>query len=84
MMEWISLILEALKFLGPILAEIFAERKRTRERQEKFELTEAKFREIVDRVLQKMKDDARHESEQARRIEDEVDEATRPRGPHVS
>lgn len=50
------------KFLVLIFGEYFSARARAREKQEKFEINEAKFQELVNNAMERMRELAKKES----------------------
>ena len=57
-----------------VLTEYYQAKKKAREDQEKYELDRARFTTLVVKALAKIRKDATSESDQARRIEDEIDQ----------
>lgn len=72
-MEIGAIIVGLLKLGMLILQEVFAAKKRAREAQEKFELTQAKFLEISEKCIAKLKAEIISDSKQAQSIEDKMD-----------
>lgn len=72
-MNWLDLVIEALRLAVLIIGEAISGQTRARLAKEKYELDQAKFREIAQRCLDKMRDDAAKESAQAAQVEDQVD-----------
>lgn len=70
----VEVIGAALRFLVLIFGEIFESKKRAREKEEKFELDQKKFLELAEAVILKMKRDAMKDSDDAKDIDDHIDE----------
>lgn len=78
-MVWAELIGQILKLGILIVGEVFAQQKAARERKERFELNLAIFNAAAQVALDRMRREAKKESDQAHDIEDEVDDARNPR-----
>lgn len=74
----IATILAALKIFMLVLGEIFAARKRAREREEKWELDAAQYEAATIVVLARIRASAAKESAEAGKIEDQLDLDLKP------
>jgi hypothetical protein len=72
-MGWIELIVQFLKLGMLILNEIYAAKKRAREAQEKYEITQDIFHEIVLKCIERLKTESAMESKEAQDVEDQID-----------
>lgn len=72
----VELIVAAIKLAVLVLGEIFAAKKRAREAQEKFEIDQAKFLELVQYTLEKMRKDLVSDTKQSNSIDDQMDGLT--------
>jgi flagellar motor switch protein FliG len=77
--EIFAILKEALSLAILFFGEYYAEAKRKRLAGEKFEFDEATRDRVFQNVRQRMLDMAKKESEQAGRVEDQVDDAKRGR-----
>ena len=64
-----------IKLFLMIVEAIVRRKLETRRLKQEFEMDMKQFNETVQRCMVKMLDDARRESEQAKKVEDKIDEA---------
>lgn len=70
----LTIIAEGLKLIFLGLSEYFEGQKRARLAQEKFEVDEAKARDIFAVCIERLRSSAKKESDQAQNSEDKIDE----------
>lgn len=69
----IALIVAAIQAIILVVTEIFEEKKRAREAQEKYELDKAKTLEKFEKALARIRTQAAKETSQTGSIEDQLD-----------
>lgn len=69
----IALFSSIIQLVLKILGEYFAAQDRAREQKIKYEMNKQAFKDMTEKALAKMLDDAKKESEQAQSIEDDID-----------
>lgn len=72
-MGWLEIIGQVLKLGVLILVEVFEEKKRARLADEKYELTRARFEEVAQKCLIKLRMEAAEDHQPAIDVEDRLE-----------
>jgi len=78
-MEIAKIIGQVMEVVLLVVNEIYMEKKLARERAERLLIDYNKMIQILERVTATFRRKAKEESDQAKKVEDRIDEAKRPR-----